>query len=132
MKKKFICYLFERSLQYALEDYVNVLKDEDWIVHLDEETHVLESAVLGIFKFTCDNKHPIGQGLITYGKRRVVNWLNTLADSSRVLSFTGNLFVSLKFMHQAYCSFNGSFFVVKKRVESDITFDFGLAGFLIF
>ena len=52
---------------------MNLLKDEDWIIHLDEETYVLESALLGIFKFTSENKYPIGLGLITHGKRSVVN-----------------------------------------------------------
>lgn len=110
---------------------MNVLKDDDWIVHLDEETYVLESALLGIFKFTCENKHPIGQGLITYGKRHIVSWLNTIADSARVLHYTGTLYVDLKFMHKSYNSFNGSFFVVKKSVESAISFDFGPQGTVI-
>jgi hypothetical protein len=107
---------------------VNVLDDEDWIVHLDEETHVLESAVLGIFQFVSANKQPIGQGLITYGKRRIVNWLNTLADSTRVSSYCCSLFVSLKYRNSVFNAFNGAFFVVKKHVESDLSFDFGLAG----
>ncbi|VDK25003.1 unnamed protein product, partial [Anisakis simplex] len=27
-----------RALQYCLEDDVNILQDDDWVVHLDEET----------------------------------------------------------------------------------------------
>jgi egghead protein (zeste-white 4 protein) len=122
----------KRSLQYALEDSVNILKDDDWIVHLDEETYVLESAVLGIFDFAIKNDHPIGQGLVTYGKREVVNWLNTLADSTRVLNYCCSLFVSLKYVQKGFKVFNGSFFVVKKRVESDLSFDFGLQGVYLF
>ena len=31
-----------RALQYCLEDDVNMLNDDDWIVHLDEETLLTE------------------------------------------------------------------------------------------
>lgn len=34
-----------RALQFCLEDDVNILRDEDWIVHLDEETLLSENAV---------------------------------------------------------------------------------------
>lgn len=37
-----------RNLQYALEDGVNNLSERDWIVHLDEDTEVTESSLLGI------------------------------------------------------------------------------------
>lgn len=54
-----------RSLQYCLEDYVNELDDNDWIVHLDEETILSEDSVRGIVNFALDGKHHFGQGLIT-------------------------------------------------------------------
>lgn len=34
-----------RALQYCLEDDVNILQDDDWVVHLDEETLLTENAV---------------------------------------------------------------------------------------
>ena len=45
-----------RALQYALEPYVNILNDDDWIVHLDEETIVTHSALVGILNFVHENK----------------------------------------------------------------------------
>lgn len=45
-----------RALQYALESYVNSLNDEDWIVHLDEETILTHSALVGILNFSQCNK----------------------------------------------------------------------------
>lgn len=54
-----------RALQYCLEDDVNVLRDEDWICHLDEETLLSSNAVCGILNFCEDGKHPFGQGVIT-------------------------------------------------------------------
>ena len=53
-------------MQYCLEDGVNMLKNEDYIVHLDEETVLTEDAVKGILNFISDNKqHVIGQGIIS-------------------------------------------------------------------
>ena len=51
-----------RALQYALEDDVNLLNDDDWIVHLDEETLLTESSLRGILNFLFEGKHQIGQG----------------------------------------------------------------------
>ena len=42
-----------------------MLKNEDYIVHLDEETVLTEDAVKGILNFISDNKHVIGQGNIS-------------------------------------------------------------------
>ena len=39
-----------------------MLKNEDYIVHMDEETVLTEDAVKGILNFISDNKHVIGQG----------------------------------------------------------------------
>ena len=51
-------------LQYCLEDGVNMLKDEDFIIHLDEETVLTEDATRGILNFISENKHAIGQGFL--------------------------------------------------------------------
>lgn len=54
-----------RALQYCLEDDVNQLNDNDYIVHLDEETLLTENSVRGIVNFALDGRHSFGQGLIT-------------------------------------------------------------------
>ena len=38
-----------RALQYCWEDSVNLYSDEEWIVHLDEETLVTEESIKGMF-----------------------------------------------------------------------------------
>ena len=38
-----------RALQYCWEDSVNLYSDEEWIVHLDEETLVTEESTKGTF-----------------------------------------------------------------------------------
>ena len=53
------------------EEDVNVLSDDDWIIHLDEETLLTEASVRGIINFICEGKHSFGQGLITYASNPV-------------------------------------------------------------
>lgn len=51
-----------RALQYAMEQNVSQLRDQDWVIHLDEETLLTKSSMNGILKFAFKNQHPIGQG----------------------------------------------------------------------
>ena len=55
-----------RALQYCLEEGVNLLNDNDWVVHLDEETILTESSVKGVFNFAFEDKYHFGQGVIKY------------------------------------------------------------------
>lgn len=102
-----------RALQYCLEDSVNVLNNQDWIVHLDEETLLTENSVRGIINFVLDGKHPFGQGLITYANENVVNWLTTLADSFRVSDDMGKLRFQFKMFHKPLFSWKGSYVVTQ-------------------
>lgn len=102
-----------RALQYCLEDSVNVLNNNDWIVHLDEETLLTENSVRGIINFVLDGKHPFGQGLITYANENVVNWLTTLADSFRVSDDMGKLRLQFKLFNKPLFSWKGSYVVTQ-------------------
>jgi egghead protein (zeste-white 4 protein) len=117
-----------RALQYALEDSVNKLGDDDWIVHLDEETLLTKSSLVGILDFIHKNKHHIGQGAITYGKEEIVNWATTLADSMRVATDYSILRFCLKTFHRPLTSFKGSFIVCKVSTEQAVSFENGLKG----
>lgn len=102
-----------RALQYCLEDDVNGLNNNDWIVHLDEETLLTDNSVRGIINFVLDGKHPFGQGLITYANENVVNWLTTLADSFRVSDDMGKLRLQFKLFHKPLFSWKGSYVVTQ-------------------
>jgi beta-1,4-mannosyltransferase len=104
-----------RALQYCLEESVNVLNPNDWIVHLDEETILTENCVKGIVNFILDGKHPFGQGLITYANENVVNWMTTLADSSRVSDDMGKVRFQFKTFHKPLFSWKGSYVVTQVR-----------------
>lgn len=106
-----------RALQYCLEDSVNLLNPQDWIVHLDEETLLTENSVRGIINFVLDGKHPFGQGLITYANENVVNWLTTLADSFRVSDDMGKLRLQFKLFHKPLFSWKGSYVVTQVNIS---------------
>ena len=102
-----------RALQHCLEDNINVVNPNDWIVHLDEETIITENSLRGIMNFVSDGKYPFGQGLITYANTKVVNWLTTLSDSIRIGEDMGNLRFTFKFFHKPIFSWKGSYVVTQ-------------------
>lgn len=97
-----------RALQYCLEDETNILSDNDYIVHLDEETLVTEDSMRGIINFASSGNHQFGQGLITYSNGNIVNWFTTLADSFRVSDDMGKLRFTLKVFHRPIFGWKGS------------------------
>lgn len=117
-----------RALNYCLEPNVDMLTDADWIVHLDEETLLTESSVIGILNFINEGKYSLGQGVITYANEEIVSWVTTLADLVRVGMDHGMIRFCLKCLHRPVFSWKGSFIVVKSSVERQITYDFGIEG----
>lgn len=117
-----------RALQYCLEDYVNVLSSNDYIVHLDEETLLSENAAKGIMNFVIDGSHHFGQGLITYAKPKVVNWITTLADSFRVAEDMGKLRAQFYLFGKPLLSWKGSYVVTQFSAERHVSYDNGLEG----
>jgi egghead protein (zeste-white 4 protein) len=117
-----------RALQYALESNVNSLSNNDYIVHLDEETLLTENSVRGILNFICSNEYDIGQGLITYANGNIVNIWTTFADSARVGIDLGCLRFCLKKFNQPIFLFKGSYVVCRSACELEVTFDNGIAG----
>ncbi|KAL8573424.1 hypothetical protein ACOMHN_032439 [Nucella lapillus] len=114
-----------RALQYSLEPEVDILSDDDWIIHLDEETMLTEDAVVGIINFVSEGRHHFGQGVITYSKGHIINWLTTLADSVRVGVDYGSLRFTLKVLHKPFFSWKGSFIVANAAAEKSVSFDHG-------
>ena len=117
-----------RALQYCLEDDVNILQDNDWIVHLDEETLLTHNAICGILNFCEDGKHQFGQGVITYANGEIVNWLTTLSDSFRVADDMGKLRLQFKMFHKPLFGWKGSFVVTQLAAERRVSYDHGMEG----
>lgn len=117
-----------RALQYCLEDEVNILRDDDWIVHLDEETLLSLNSINGILNFCEDGKHHFGQGVITYAQGDIVNWITTLSDSFRVADDMGKLRFQFKVFHKPLFGWKGSFVVTNAGAEKKVSFDHGPEG----
>ena len=142
-----------RALQYCLEDDKNFLNDEDWIVHLDEETLLTEASVKGILNFITTGKHSFGQGkfyhhnfsnilqiiigIITYANnppqfnsyfKYLQNRLCTVADSFRVADDYGKLRCQFTYFNKPIFGWKGSYVVCNAGAERKITFDWGLEG----
>lgn len=124
-----------RALHYALSHTSATW--EDWVVHLDEETHFTEDTVRAICRFILQQRADvaagkqrfprIGQGVILYGRRKIVNWITTLADSIRVGDDYGRF--RLQYEHgKAGFGIHGSFIVINQGVETRVGFDHGPAA----
>ncbi|XP_074592912.1 beta-1,4-mannosyltransferase egh-like [Brevipalpus obovatus] len=117
-----------RVLQYGLENGTHLLKNDDYIVHLDEETLLSKNSIRGILNFTTDGKHPIGQGLITFTNGDVINWITTLLDTFRVTDDLGKMRFQFRVFHKPFFGLRGSYMVIKSKVEHDVSFDHGPDG----
>lgn len=117
-----------RALQYCLEDGINYLQDNNWIVHLDEETILSKNSVIGVLNFCEDGKSHFGQGVIIYARGKIVNWFATLADLFRVSDDFGKLRYQLQILHRPLFGWKGSFVVAKAGAERKVTFDHGPEG----
>ena len=117
-----------RALQYVLEDHVNTLGPEDWIVHLDEETLLTTDSLKGILNFVSRNKHEFGQGLITYTNEPIINYITTLVDSYRVADDMGKVRFQFSMFFRPVFSWKGSYVVSKYKAEKDVSFDHGPEG----
>jgi egghead protein (zeste-white 4 protein) len=117
-----------RALQYCNEPAVNILSNDDWVVHLDEETLLTESSTIGLANFASQGHGDIGQGVISYANEEIVNWWTTLADCVRVSVDLGMMRFSFRKLGCPLMGFKGSYIIVKESVEKDIGFDFGPKG----
>lgn len=117
-----------RALQYALEPGTSEVKDEDYIVHLDEETILTQNVINGVMNFALEGKHDFGQGLITYVNIEIVNLFTALADSYRVADDMGKMRFTLGALHKPIFGWKGSFVVTRCGSEKDVSFDHGPDG----
>ncbi|XP_061164587.1 beta-1,4-mannosyltransferase egh-like [Saccostrea echinata] len=117
-----------RALQYCLEDCINMLKDEDWIVHLDEETVLTRASVTGILNFITKGTASFGQGIISYANEEIFFWITTIFDLARVGTDYGILRFCLKFFKKPVFSWKGSYVVSNVGAERKVSYDFGIEG----
>jgi len=112
--------------------------DNDWIVHLDEETrfdvdsvkHTLAHCVYNDIQLSHGKQvfGNIGQGVILYGANKEIdNYTTTLADSFRVSDDFGKFRLQY-YSKRPWIGMHGSFVVCPNAVEKHIGFDHGMPG----
>lgn len=120
-----------RALHYASK--VSSLPDDTWIFHLDEESRLSPSLVIGIrdavVQEEASGRHRIGQGAILYGRNLHQHPFLSLADSVR----TGDDLGRFHFQHRlgrglTVFGLHGSFILVRASVERQCDFDVGPEG----
>ncbi|KAL3864725.1 hypothetical protein ACJMK2_006382 [Sinanodonta woodiana] len=117
-----------RALHYCLEKGISNLCEDDWIVHMDEETLLTQGSVIGLANFAAKGMGDIGQGVITYANTEIINWWTTLADSVRVAIDIGLMKFCFQKLHRPMYGLKGSYIIIKCSVEKKIGFDYGPKG----
>ncbi|HWG55986.1 MAG TPA: glycosyltransferase family 2 protein [Gaiellaceae bacterium] len=118
-----------RALQYALEQ--STLPDNGWIVHLDEESHITPSLVVGVRNAIEEEERAgtcrIGQGAILYHRDLRERPFLTLADSVRTGDDVGRFHLQHRFGITIF-GLHGSWILVRNDVERAVGFDLGESG----
>jgi egghead protein (zeste-white 4 protein) len=118
-----------RALEYAVEQ--SQLPDDAWVMHLDEESHITASLVVGIRQAIEEEEasgaYRIGQGTILYHRDLEGRLLLTLADSVRTGDDLGRFHLQHR-LGLTIFGLHGSFILVRNSVEREVGFDFGPEG----
>ena len=107
----------------ALE-YFRVLMrftQEDWILHLDEESTIDQGSLEACINFIERTKFDFGQGIILYNQYEY--WsrpLITVADAIRVGDDIGRFHFQYKVIHQPVFGAHGSFLLTNGQLENEI------------
>lgn len=120
-----------RALQYALEK--SPAKPDDYILHLDEESRLTSSVILGIYQHIYQNPDKIGQGIITYrrsifdnGGQNICSPLNwkrfffTMSDAIRISDDLSRFRLSFIIGYPVF-GCKGSFILLKNQIERALT-----------
>jgi egghead protein (zeste-white 4 protein) len=118
-----------RALHYALE--FSTLPDHGWIVHLDEETCVTPSFIVGIRRAVEEEersgRHRTGAGIILYHHSLDSHPFMTLAESTRSGDDSGRYQLVQRLGFPIF-GLHGSGILIRNSVEKAIGFDFGPGG----
>ncbi|KAF4945211.1 hypothetical protein FGADI_12110 [Fusarium gaditjirri] len=114
-----------RSLEWFRIE--NKVTENDWILHLDEETVVDNHAIRTCFDFIQRRPHKelaIAQGAIMYNEYNYWNnWLLTAGDNVRIADELGRFQFQINALNYPFGGLHGSFLLVNGEVENEVTWD---------
>ncbi|KAJ5548462.1 hypothetical protein N7513_005696 [Penicillium frequentans] len=112
-----------RALEWCRQ-YWN-LSESDWVLHLDEETHIDEYLVKACLDFIERGAEDFGMGTVHYTAHSY--WKNaflTTAETSRVAEDFGRFQLPVRlFRRPLFGCIHGSFLLINGAVENDITWN---------
>ncbi len=100
------------------------LQDNDWVLHLDEESVIDAQGVAACLDFCLRSPHLMGQGTILYNNRNF--WrhpLIAIADCIRVGDDLARFYLQFAYLHKPIFGIHGSFLLVNGKVANEITWD---------
>ncbi|KAH8745950.1 glycosyl transferase family group 2-domain-containing protein [Hyaloscypha sp. PMI_1271] len=101
------------------------LHEDDWVLHLDEETIVDEHTIEACIRFAeTENSFDVGQGIILYNAYQFWSHkLITAADICRCRDDLGKFFLASSRLHVPVFGVHGSFLLVRGKVENEVGWD---------
>lgn len=101
------------------------LRDDDWVLHLDEETVIDEHTVKAAIQFIEEEKgYHLGQGIILYNAHNFwKHTLPTIADIPRARDDYGKFFLGPSFIHHPFLGMHGSFLLISGSVQNAVGWD---------
>jgi cellulose synthase/poly-beta-1,6-N-acetylglucosamine synthase-like glycosyltransferase len=101
------------------------LKDDDWVLHLDEETLIDEFLLKTVVDFiTKQDTMDMGVGVIHYnGAHYWRTPISQAGDISRVLGDYGRIQMTGNYLHNAAIGIHGAFHLMSGKLENAITWD---------
>jgi egghead protein (zeste-white 4 protein) len=124
-----------RALHFVVEKHaeeeLHAKDTKTWVLHLDEESQLHESALAGIHTFISNpaNANAVGQGEIKYNAHQYgKNILITAMDAVRTGDDLGRFRFQYKVFKKPLFGMHGSFILIPGKLEQIYGFDLGGKG----
>jgi egghead protein (zeste-white 4 protein) len=105
------------------------VRDDIWILHMDDDTAVGPDTALSIVRFITEQRKSadpahLAQGILTYPRENAANWFTWMADSIRPADDLSR-FAALTGSGTPLSGLHGELLLIRSSIEAEIGWDFG-------
>lgn len=105
------------------------VRDDIWVLHMDDDTAVGPDTSMSIVKFINDQRRSpepkhLAQGVLTYPRENAANWFTWMADSVRPADDLSR-FAALTGGGTPLSGLHGELLLIRSSIEAKIGWDFG-------
>jgi len=105
------------------------VRDDIWILHMDDDTAVGPDTALSIVRFITEQRKSaepthLAQGILTYPRENAANWFTWMADSVRPADDLSR-FAALTGGGTPLSGLHGELLLIRSSIEAEIGWDFG-------